>query len=1651
MKRKTLQYILLLVLFTALGSNALQAADFYWRGGSGTWSDISHWKTSGGASYTNAPTKDDNVFFDDQSGLVAGSAVTIDADASALDLTFDCLAPPKLIIKANMYIHGSLIFQDGMEIEKPTDPLDNTNYTISFLSNTTGNKIKTWGATFYHKFLFNGSGGEWTLMDNLTIVSSDYTNPPNQRGISVNQGKLILDGKTYTGFYFHTNNTASISMKNATVNVSRWEYNSTQALTRLAATSGSTINLSQKKNYHSEMIPKAWLKTNAATDQYNIVDVVAGGWVPIKIYSGNFDRLSFTGANGTLAEGGTITTNTLQLYAPGKYELKGDITVNTTLDIRPFGSSGCGGFIELCSFNPTVRRTIKGSPGTVRAESVLITDIALSGGPRTAIGLDGGNNDGWTITPITSGVTRTWKGGAGRWNDPAHWSGSCVPTPFDNVVFDGTSGLASGDQVLIDMTAYAHDLTFKGGNPPLVMVYFPIEIHGSLELQKNMKVEKPEIFTTLTASLVFRSTDTDEKITMNGVKLNEVPIYFNSFSQGSATGTGKWTFQDDIELVSKDQARYTNDMGRFNGIQFQSGHLDFNKRTVTAFRFYSGVDGGLVNSEFNLNNSRCKTGRTLNIAGATIHLKVWSKPSNSGGWLHVGGAALTEEQTKDSKIIIDNISGNFFQGKPGDQYNELECLGSGIGPSGDVFGFIKSGKHKKITIGAAHAQIFSLETDELIFTTHGKYKMKTPDSPVKVNKLLKSSSCGGAIIIYSEVPGSPRKFEMGAAGVVDLSNLSLTDIHIGPSTYTVKESVDLGGNKGWTFNTGTPKEFYWVGGTGNWSDPNNWAHSSGETQTKATCIPGLTDNVTFDKNSFSASGQTVKLDGTAFCNNMKWIDDDGKYPVFNMAGYGIQISGSLELKKGMEISGMDPLNDNYGKAMIFTSSRSMETIKTNGVKIPCHMIFEGRGGWKLLDELYQTGHASQSFLFKNGHLDFNGQKVSINSFTSTNTTNPDRTLKIAGSIITITGYPHNPWQYTGGAALTYEDTKNSTIIVGPAGQYATPNIFEAKVGDVYYNLESTRPNFQIKDATFNKVYLDEHTTINNIVTDTLWFEQDDHTFQFTAGNTSTINKAWFASGNNCHPNSIIKSTSETILANVNILSDAANYTEVGTGGETLQDNILLMDYVSLRNMNALTGTGKAIPKLGSASNHDAASTNWLYAPKGNNISSGLDKGPTIRCEFYAYTIRSAGMVPTPKSIVEWYKEPEGFPDPETQEEKLRPIQPSGNAVLVSTDFDIKVKRPTDAGVYWCVVDYVGDGTGCKLAKWITVKAADVGYLIWNGRKGNQDWHDYGNWELTKGNNDNPDNAIPSKCVSVLIPDGINNYPDLTKTSLYDFGDSVGETNEPACDIITFEHGGEVLRTDLLNYSEAIVELELNSSQWYMLSAPLHDTYSGDLYVNKPERYEDGYLVYPMLFNQDNPQTDSLQTGTQYLWSNSFNNVDREFALGEGFALWVKGNDPKFTFPKDDEQYYIYSIGNQEKVDSVVAIDRTYLGRFIYERSPLSGEIVTLPEFTGAAVDEYILVGNPFMCHLKIREFLLRNSPSIDPGEFTIAYGESTTEGKVDSYVTFKWDGTNYKNKDNETMDLIAPMQSFLVKAKSANPTLTVDIKDTKLLPGDKLR
>lgn len=117
------------------------------------------------------------------------------------------------------------------------------------------------------------------------------------------------------------------------------------------------------------------------------------------------------------------------------------------------------------------------------------------------------------------------------------------------------------------------------------------------------------------------------------------------------------------------------------------------------------------------------------------------------------------------------------------------------------------------------------------------------------------------ISINSTIDGQQATLSQ-ASGIVDASWLVLQDMAAtGGAVFNANQSVDNGNNTGWNIVQNIPQDYYWVGGTGDWSDVNHWATTSGGAVFHST-PPTVLDNVYFDENSFATSGEEVTIDLT---------------------------------------------------------------------------------------------------------------------------------------------------------------------------------------------------------------------------------------------------------------------------------------------------------------------------------------------------------------------------------------------------------------------------------------------------------------------------------------------------------------------------------------------------------------------------------------------------------------------------------------------------------------------------------------------------------------------------------------------------------------------------------------------------------------------
>ncbi|GHU79908.1 hypothetical protein FACS1894145_5090 [Bacteroidia bacterium] len=301
-----------------------------------------------------------------------------------------------------------------------------------------------------------------------------------------------------------------------------------------------------------------------------------------------------------------------------------------------------------------------------------------------------------------------------------------------------------------------------------------------------------------------------------------------------------------------------------------------------------------------------------------------------------------------------------------------------------------------------------------------------------------------------------------------------------------------------------------------------------------------------------------------------------------------------------------------------------------------------------------------------------------------------------------------------------------------------------------------------------------------------------------------------------------------------------------------------------------------------------------------------------------------------------------------------------------------------------------------------------------------DWKDIANWDI---------DLLPDPCSYVIIPGGLRHYPVINKL------------DSAVCDIIDFKFGGEVKNTHLLTYNAAKVEMNLNSKQWYMLSAPLGDLYSGDFYVTDPNPFVDGYKIYAMLFNAENPQSHKTVEAT---WTGTFNTANQLLTKGTGMTIWAENEDvpqmtTNFTFPKPDASYNYY-FGNGNVSGTTGPISRTNSSRFAYDEPGFDAAVttkITLP-FPTVRAGEAFMVGNPFMTHLDFEAFYNENQTSI-LNEYSVATGVSTFDPRAISPFSTYIVGGATTGPVVLTKD-IAPMQSFIVKSKVNSPNLRADVE-----------
>lgn len=286
---------------------------------------------------------------------------------------------------------------------------------------------------------------------------------------------------------------------------------------------------------------------------------------------------------------------------------------------------------------------------------------------------------------------------------------------------------------------------------------------------------------------------------------------------------------------------------------------------------------------------------------------------------------------------------------------------------------------------------------------------------------------------------------------------------------------------------------------------------------------------------------------------------------------------------------------------------------------------------------------------------------------------------------------------------------------------------------------------------------------------------------------------------------------------------------------------------------------------------------------------------------------------------------------------------------------------------------------------------------WKPQDNSTDWNTWGNWT----------NGVPWDCSNVFIPANVEKYPVL----------SASGTEEYWCNNIHFAPGAELIGQSHLHYTQAFVDMNLSSGAYHLISAPLQAMVTGDMFVAQNVHNWETWRTtlsdgqYPNFFMPIDGKTHGNDNNSAYIeqrrnpyiyqrlwnsavrnetltraynttdkaiteftdWSRSFNAVETNYEVGQGFAL--KAGDKTnatpyhFHFPKSFRTYHYYGINGNPLKESSIARTTEQIGR-LWTAEQING--LTLKRKTSGTL---YLFGNPFMAHINIEKFLDAN-PSV---------------------------------------------------------------------------
>ena len=339
------------------------------------------------------------------------------------------------------------------------------------------------------------------------------------------------------------------------------------------------------------------------------------------------------------------------------------------------------------------------------------------------------------------------------------------------------------------------------------------------------------------------------------------------------------------------------------------------------------------------------------------------------------------------------------------------------------------------------------------------------------------------------------------------------------------------------------------------------------------------------------------------------------------------------------------------------------------------------------------------------------------------------------------------------------------------------------------------------------------------------------------------------------------------------------------------------------------------------------------------------------------------------------------------------------------------------------------------------------------------------WINDVNNNGIPDEGdtftegyVPMEGVDVVIPNLGNPllYPYIVPEHEHDHYPMAVHHDQHKCRNIYFAAGAHINNQHLLDYEKAFVDMPIRKGNWYMMSAPLQNMYSGDMYVpHSGTSFDDSnatnlesvnpffvgefqgkrsssgpYAFWASYYNQtvNNYYEDGStkeSTSAEFQQTNALN---QPLEPGSGFMLWgeqpnnVNSDTIVVRLPKPHDSY-TSSGGNS------VAVPREGKAHKFAFTANHEQQYMNI-ELTNKVASEYFVFGNPTLAFINMHDFLHDNAGVLNHAFYCIENGT--------------WSASTEHTMGDDRF--LAPMTSVVLETKDKQKleNLSVTLKLTHL-------